>query len=342
MQRNKMKTTQWKIRKVAMTGGTGPIGMALIQRLLAEDIDILLLQRPGSLRTKWLPQNRHIQIAFYGLESLQDVFSNPSEGNNDFDVFFHLGWANTYKTDRERLDRQFANVEYSCDAVRLAERLGCHTFIGCGSQAECGRKQEALRADTLCQPENAYGIAKLATCYATRMLCNQLGIRHIWTRVLSAYGLYDNMHSVIISPILKKLAGERELQFTKGEQVWDFTYTYDIADALYLLALHGQADAIYPLGSGKAHLLREYLQILVEKLQMQGLANFGAIPYADKQIMYLAADNNAIYQDTGWTPSTGFEDGINKVIRFYENFVQTTLGKQMLEAIQHDGEGGKR
>ena len=303
----------YQVKKVAMTGGSGPVGVALIQRLLKDDIEILLFQRENSKHEFRLPKDTRLKIVSCSLEHLEKYV--PQE--KDFDVFFHLGWANTFKKLRGSIEAQQENVKYSCDAVRLAYKLGCHTFIGAGSQAECGKHGEALRDDTLCMPENAYGIMKLCSCHSTRVLCQAYGIRHIWPRILSGYGKYDNPNSVLISNIFNALEG-REMKFSKGEQIWDFVYMDDIADALYFLAKKGKDSQIYPIGSGKARPLKEYIAILCDRLGKLDEMVLGEVPYGKNQIMHLEADISKIAEDTGWKPKVEFEDGIRRTIEFYK------------------------
>ena len=302
----------FKIEKVAMTGGTGPVGMALIERLLEEKIEILLFQREDSERKCHLPKDDRLHIVYCSLGQLNEYV--PQE--QDYDVFFHLGWTNTFQTLRESMEAQYENVRYSCDAVELACKLGCHSFVGAGSQAEYGRHDGPLRGDTVCKPENAYGVMKLCACHATRILCQRSGIRHIWPRILSGYGKYDNKYSMLISNILNALEGQK-LQFSKGDQIWDFLYMGDVADALLHIARRGKNGAVYPIGSGKARPLSEYIRILCEKLGKLDEMELGGIPYSDRQIMHLEADISELQKDTGWVPKVEFEDGIERAIHFY-------------------------
>ncbi|MCI8490131.1 MAG: NAD(P)-dependent oxidoreductase [Lachnospiraceae bacterium] len=305
----------YKVKKAAMTGGSGPIGLALIRKLLSENIEILLFQRENSAKKIYLPQDRRLHIEYCALEELGTYI--PKE--NDFDVFFHLGWANTNHQERNSIQKQYENVLYTCTAVEMAYKLGCHSFVGVGSQAEYGRHSEALREDTLCMPENPYGIIKLCACHISRMLCRKYGIRYIWPRVLSGYGIYDNINSMLVSSILNSMEG-KDLMFSKGEQIWDFVYLDDIANALYLLAKKGKDGAIYPIGSGKARPLREYIQILCEKLGRTDPAGLGLVPYSESQVMHLDADITKLQEDTGWVPEVEFEDGISRTIEFYKDW----------------------
>ncbi len=305
---------EYSIKKVAITGGTGPIGLALIRKLLAENISILLFQRKKSAKKMYLPQHDLLTVIDCELTQLHKYI--PVE--NNYDAFFHLGWTNTNKNFRNDLLLQNENVIHACEAVKLAHKLGCHTFIGVGSQAEYGRHEKKLSSNTVCRPDSAYGIMKFSAFMATKEMCHQMGIRHCWPRVLSAYGTYDNVESVLISTILKCINNEKELLFSEGRQIWDFVHVDDIARALFLVARWGSPDVCYPIGSGNEATLRSYLEIIGRKFHRENEMQFGVIPYSDKQIMYLAADVSEITKDVGWTPNIGFEEGISKTIEFYK------------------------
>ena len=102
-------------------------------------------------------------------------------------------------------------------AVDAAAEMRCSVFIGAGSQAEYGRFEGKLNANVPTFPENGYGIAKLCAGQMTRIRCNQKGIKHIWTRILSVYGPYDGSGTMVMSTIEKLLSGARA-PCTKGNR----------------------------------------------------------------------------------------------------------------------------
>ena len=313
-----MKFMERKIRKVAMTGGTGPIGLALIRRLTQEGIDVTLLARKVSVKRAYLPTNNPLlRVINCDLSELCQIEIKE----NDFDVFFHLGWANTNADQRDDYEQQLINVRYAADAVELAYKLGCKAFVGCGSQAEYGRKNMPLTSDVYCKPDNMYGATKLSACHVTRLLCEQYGMEQIWPRVLSGYGYYDNVHGVLTSNIIAYLQG-KTLHFSRGEQIWDFVFHEDIANALYLIAKNGKHGKTYPIGSGKARPLREYCEILCRHLGKDVDVVFGDIPYKKNGIMHLEANIEELKKDTGWKPLWSFEEGIDLTIEFYKDWIE--------------------
>lgn len=305
--------------RVVITGPTGAIGMALIQKWIQNRIHVAALCHEGSKRNgniRSLPgSGEYVQLVETDLHKLLET---EREIGGKADVFYHLAWMGTTGAARNDMYLQNQNVKSTLDAAELAARLGCHTFIGIGSQAEYGRVEGKLRADTPPFPENGYGMAKLCAGQMSRGLCEKLGIKHIWVRVLSVYGPYDNENSMITGTVRRLLKGEHA-GFTRGEQLWDYLYSEDAAEALYTLAGKGKDGKTYVLGSGEAKPLREYIKILYEIVKDQGKTScsigIGEIPYADRQVMHLEADIEELTHDTGFRAQVSFEDGISRTVK---------------------------
>ena len=172
-----------------------------------------------------------------------------------------------------------------------------------------------LNADVPTFPENGYGIAKLCAGQMSRIRCQQLGIQHIWARVLSVYGPCDGESTMIISMIRQLLNGERP-KCTKGEQIWDYIYSKDAAKAFYLLGKYGRNGKIYCIGSGQGLHLKQYIDIIRKQIGANLGVGFGEIPYGDKQVMYLCADTSELQRDTGFKTEYTFEEGIRETIEW--------------------------
>lgn len=296
------------MKSAVVTGATGAIGTALINNFISKGVKVLVLTREESPRNGVIPQSPLVEVKYCSLEELHNF-----ESAGEYGVFYHLAWAGAFGSARNDLYLQNKNVEYALDAVSLAKRLGCKVFIGAGSQAEYGRVEGVLKPDTPVFPENGYGYAKLCAGQMTRDLAQQLGLRHIWVRILSVYGPNDGSGSMVMSAICKLRNGETP-EFTKGEQKWDYLYSGDAAEALALLGEKGRDGRVYVLGSGKAEPLAEYIEKIRQAAAPGGRVRLGAVPYGKKQIMYLCADISELQKDTGWEPATEFAEGIRKTI----------------------------
>ena len=296
------------MKSAVITGATGAIGTALISELVSKGVRVLVLAREDSPRNSRIPQSPLAEVRYC---SLAELHSLKAEG--EYDVFYHLAWSGTFGSARNDIYLQNKNVEYALDAVSAAKRLGCRVFIGAGSQAEYGRVEGMLRPDTPAFPENGYGIAKLCAGQMTREYAGQLGIKHIWVRILSVYGPNDGDETMIMSAV-RTLKNGGSPEFTRGEQQWDYLYSSDAAEALALLGEKGRDGKVYVLGSGRARPLAEYIEDIRSAAAPDGTVRLGAIPYAEKQVMFLCADISELRNDTGWEPRVEFKDGIAKII----------------------------
>lgn len=302
------------MKRAILTGGTGMLGLALIRLLIQKQIEVLVIVRPNSKRRMSIPVSPYVTVMEC---DLADLSSLKGKITKSYDAFFHFAWDGTYGDSRNDMYLQNQNVRSTLEAVELANAAGCSTFLGAGSQAEYGRVDGVkLGPATPVHPETGYGIGKLCAGQMSRILCGQQGMKHIWVRILSTYGPYDGLHTMVMSGIIKMLNQERP-QYTKGEQMWDYLYCDDAARAFYLAAEQGKDGAVYCIGSGQVRPLSEYITIIRDTIDKRIEIGFGEIPYFDKQVMYLCADIENLTADTGFQPEIPFEEGIRRTVEWY-------------------------
>ncbi|MCD7716292.1 MAG: NAD(P)-dependent oxidoreductase [Lachnospiraceae bacterium] len=298
------------IRNAVVTGPTGAIGAALCEKLLSEGIHVWAVCRPGSARAADLPEDENLHILYC---DAKDILTLADQIPVRQQAFFHLAWAHTIGEGRNNMIAQTENIQYTLYAVQCAAKLGCQVFIGAGSQAEYGRVNGPLHADTPCNPENGYGMAKLCAGQMSRIEAGKLGIAHIWPRVLSVYGPHE-CSTTMTSFLAETLLKNEKSALTAGEQIWDYLYSADAADAFYRMALSGRDGAVYPLGSGEARPLKEYVGMIRDAIDPALPLGLGEIPYGKLQVMHLEADISALKEDTGFEVHTDFAEGIKKTI----------------------------
>ena len=185
-------------KSAVITGPTGAVGIALIQKLIVEGYFVYAVIRPDSNRKGNIPVTPAISIIECDISALSKL---PDLIKKKCDIFYHLAWEGTTGDARNDKELQDKNVKHALDAVSAAKKLGCGIFIGAGSQAEYGRVEGLLKPDTPTHPENEYGRGKLQAGILTRKLCQECGMKHIWVRILSVYGPHDGENSMIMSSI---------------------------------------------------------------------------------------------------------------------------------------------
>lgn len=299
-----------ELKKIILTGPTGAVGVSLIEEMMRQNIHVTAICRENSPHLDAIPQSNLVDVVECNLEHLKDLIGKLPR---DYDAFYHFGWDGPWGPPRADLTLQTKNVLYSLDAVELAHALGCKVFIGAGSQSECGHVDGVLRPDMPCNPDNGYGIGKLMAGQMTRLKCCEYGIRHEWVRIVSMYGPHDRTYTMVMSSILKMLKGER-VQFTKGDQIWDYIYNKDAARAFRLVAESGRDGAIYLFGTGKPQRLKDYILMIRDAVNPNLEIGLGELDYYPNQVMHLEADISNLTADTGFVPQYSFEEGIRETV----------------------------
>lgn len=298
------------MKRVIITGSTGTIGVALADVLTRNGCEVYAVCRPNSSNIKNLRNHENLHVVECDISNLLAL---KGKLNGNFDAFYHFAWSGTFGDARNEIDLQFNNVKYTLDAVDLAKSLNCKVFIGAGSQAEYGHFFESANENTDTKPFTLYGAAKLSAGQMSRVYAQNLGLKHIWVRIFSVFGPCDDSRT-LVSYVINELKYGRCPVLTPGEQVWDYLYSYDAADAMIKIAESGKDGAVYCLGSGQKRLLKEYIQDIADVVNPAVELMFGQKPYSDNQVIFLSADISTLKKDTGFVPKCEFKQAIKEII----------------------------
>ena len=294
---------------IALTGGSGFIGASVIkQMLLNNDKPVVLIRKDSNL--KRLKDLKGIEFISY--ESLADEKLIEQLQVHKAATFIHLAWKGVGGADRNKAFQITENIPFTIQSVELAKKIGCTHWIGIGSQAEYGNPNCKIDEEFPTIPTTLYGKAKLAACWASSGLCDALNIQSSWIRVFSTYGIGDEPNWFIPYIIGELLQGESP-SLTNCEQLWDYLYVDDAADAI-LNAAHKKATGIYNIGTGKALPLKYIVDRIRNEIDPAIKINYGAVPYRPDQVMHLEADVSKIFSATDWKYTINIEEGIKKII----------------------------
>lgn len=304
-------------KKIIVIGPTSFIGIALIALFRRRGDEVTALVRPYSSR-KLLLERLYPDLEI--LECQLSALSKMRLPKEEYDALFHIGWDSDFSDSRYNLEGQMQNVEYCLEAVELAHRYQCSSFLCVGSQAECGRVCNPIDSMTPDHPETAYAQAKCIAYERTADLCRRYGMRQYWPRLLSAYGPFDRDSAMIMSCI-HACRAKQPLQLTTAEQIWDYVYVEDVAEALIAIWERGAPGKKYAIASGQGRKLREYITEIAEITGYpQLIKGIGKKDYADGQVMYLVGNIDELTNDTGFVLRWNFTEGMRETIRIFEEW----------------------
>ncbi len=298
---------------IIIHGASGFLGKHFLRKLILEDIPVIVIARESS-RLPVAEGNPLVKIFRYR-HSLSELSTQHIAASAS--VFFEFSWHGVFGSERNSEEQELVNVPLITSSVKFAKELNARHWIGIGSQAEYGNLNKRISESDECRPTTNYGKAKLTCSGISASLCRDAGIDHSWLRLFSVYGPDDN-HEWLIQYLIKEMLNNREINVTKGEQLWDYLYIDDISEMFFKLKDAGGVG-IANLGSGKGIQVKYIVEKIKEFTNSDSKINFGAIPYRDDQVMLMEADITKLSNHLNWFPKISMEEGLKKTIDFIKN-----------------------
>ncbi len=286
------------MKKAIVTGATKVVGVALIEYLVSKGVFVYAICKENSQNISNIKKHDLVKIIECDMSKYKDLFID-----SNVDVFYHLAWDKT-----NDIYIQNKNILYTLDACNLAYRCNASCFICAGSQSEYGNSCKVKKETDICHPASLYATAKHCAYYMSKIYCKSLKIRHIWTRIFSVYGAY-NENSMLYEMFLN-MKENKTCNLTNCDQLWNYVYSKDVAYALYELFYTNYENKIYNIASKNSYELKTYLLKMKSILKSRSKLNFGVIDYYENQSYNLNASVKNLENDINYKEKYSFKDGI--------------------------------
>ncbi|WP_286220287.1 dTDP-glucose 4,6-dehydratase [Marinobacter apostichopi] len=178
-------------------------------------------------------------------------------------------------------------------------------------------------------PSSPYSASKASSDHLVRAWCRTYGLPVLVTNCSNNYGPFHFPEKLIPLVILNALEGKPLPVYGKGEQIRDWLYVEDHAQALYEVVAEGKVGETYNIGGHNEKRNIDVVQAicgLLEELAPEkpsGLVNYRDLitfvtdrPGHD---LRYAIDASKIQKELGWVPKESFETGLRKTVLWYLN-----------------------
>jgi UDP-glucose 4-epimerase len=307
--------------RVLMTGAGGFVGSHVLGRLLRDgEHTVAVVLRHGRAYPRIATLLDSVEVIPGDLAHCEAL----AEPLRRFvpEVVVHAAWALPTAKNRNSIEHA-DHVGYTLQLAKLAHAADALHFIGIGSQAEYGAAADRNRTHEAGQPTTLYGMAKRCAGLLAEKVCATLGMRFAWLRLFSAYGPGEERTWLIPSMCGKFFAKEKPAT-TAGEQVYDYLFVEDVADAIHDVAIMSAASGFFDLGSGHGHAVREVIERVRDLIDPSLPIGFGDIPYAADQIMRMEANVARLQQVTGWRPKIDLDAGLRRSVDWFRRTTAAT------------------
>ena len=188
-----------------------------------------------------------------------------------------------------------------------------------GSLGDTGQFTETTPYD----PRSPYSASKAASDHLVRAWHETYGLPVVITNCSNNYGPYHFPEKLIPVVILKALAGEEIPVYGAGENVRDWLYVEDHADALLTVITKGQVGRSYNIGgeneARNIDIVKTICALLDER-RPGGAPHDRLITFVTDRPghdMRYAIDPTRIRTELGWRPSVTLEEGLAKTVDWY-------------------------
>ena len=290
-----------------VTGANGFIGSSFIKYLKCArpKVEVMGVSKKGSS----VDGIEHIELDLASSSAISNIKKIEP------DRIFHLAGAPKAQDWDVLLS---ANVATTINVLEAAKELvGVKVFV-IGSAAVYGvPKRMPVEEDMKQNP---------LTRYALSMACRQTIIRGF-----ASMGCYVT-EGILFNPLgpgigpehapgafiqqIEEITTEKRNEIIVGniDVKRDFIDNEDACRAFVDISERGKSGESYNVCSGRSHLLRELLQLIMDERKVKAKIRYDPRIVRKNEVKDIYGSNEKIKTDTGWTPKMSFEESVKKML----------------------------
>jgi dTDP-glucose 4,6-dehydratase len=329
-------------RKFLVTGGAGFIGSAVVRRLIRETSHQVLvvdkLTYAGNLDSL-APVAGSDRYGFEQADIADAARMRAILSRFQPDVIMHL--AAESHVDRS-IDGPGAFVQTNVVGTFTLLQAALAYWRGLTGERRDGFRFHHISTDEVFgtlgpdgffheeypyQPNSPYSASKAASDHFVRAWHHTYGLPTLITNCSNNYGPYHFPEKLIPLVILNALEGKPLPVYGKGENVRDWLYVDDHAEALIRVAEAGRVGENYNIGGwnerSNIDVVRAICALVDEMAPSSAIGpREGLITYVTDRPghdLRYAIDASKIERELGWRPVETFETGLRKTVTWYLN-----------------------
>lgn len=309
------------IRTLLLTGATGFIGSHLTKRLLDKDYKVVILKRSTSdlWRIQECIDQYGTELVMYDID-VDDVEIAFKEHTIDCVMHLATHYVKANESEEDMEDMRETNVRMPTRLAEAAVAHGVKCFVNTGTFFEYQMKDEPIVECDIIDPYNFYAQTKVDFNQILQGYAGNGSLKVMDFKLFAPYGEKDR-GKVMVFLINSLLKGDH-IDFSGGEQQWNFTYVRDIVEAYVYALRYFEKDFTYEsfnIGNNEVHSLKECVSTLEKVSGLKFDITFGARPYSDNEIFYANCDNSKAREILGWSPQYSLESGLKLMYDHVKN-----------------------
>jgi UDP-glucose 4-epimerase len=309
------------MRRAIVTGGAGFIGSHMVDLLLAEGVEVRVVDNLATGRLQNLARHRHDpHLAVEQVDMCDLAPTAPLFHGVDF--VFHFGGLGDIVPSIERpLDYMRANVNGTLAVLEGSRRAGVRKFVYAASSSCFGLADVPTAEDAPIRPEYPYALSKYLGELTALHWARVYRLPVISIRMFNVYGprvRTTGVYGAVFGVFLAQRANGRPLTVVgDGTQRRDFVYVTDVARAFLLAADSSLTGEAFNLGAGSPQSINRLAELIGGPVVH--------VPKRPGEPECTWADTGKITRRLGWKPAVSFEDGVAAMLRDVDDWRSAPL-----------------
>ena len=312
------------MRRLLATGGAGFIGSEFVRQGVERGYDISVIDKLSYAGDIERLKNAEGKITFYKVdvtdrESVGEVFRKERP-----DIVVH--WAAESHVDRSILDASpflDTNIKGTQVLLDIARQHEIKRFINISTDEVYGDLEEdgQFYEATPLNPSSPYSVSKASADMLGRAYHRTYGLPVITIRPSNNYGPWQYPEKLIPVVILKALNDQKVPVYAKGENVREWLFVSDCAEAVFEAVEKGRAGEIYNVGSGEE---KRNIDVVKTILKILGKTE-DLIEFVKDRLGHdfrYSLNSDKIRREISWKPKVQFSEGIEKTVKWYLDNVE--------------------
>jgi len=182
----------------------------------------------------------------------------------------------------------------------------------------------AFDEDTQPNPNAPYAVAKYACEKYLEYAHRSYGLPFTAIRQTNAYGRKDNDFFVTEQIITQMLKNPSEINLGYGEPYRNFIWIEDLLKAWIGVIENPNkvAGEIYCLGPDNAIKIKDYVQLIADKMGWTGTVNWNTKKERPGEIYLLNSTGKKLEDAIGWKPKKTLENGVVNTINIWKKLIK--------------------
>jgi UDP-glucose 4-epimerase len=296
--------------KVLITGGAGFIGHHFVEKLVKENIDVVIVDNLSSGSKEQIPTSAVFYEANIEDGNIENIFASEKP---DYVVHLAAQVSVQFSMKNPLVDCQ-TNIAGTINLLENCVKYKVKKFIFASSAAIYGEPEYLpIDEDHPQHPISFYSLSKQTSEQYIRLFSNHFGLNYSILRFANVFGPGQNSHGEagVISIFLHSILEHTAPIIYGGEQTRDFVYVKDIADAIYSALSKGR-NQTYNISTNTETKINDLLTIMLKKV------NSNLIPVVKPQrvgdIGQSRLDNMKARTDLLWVPRYSLDRGIKETV----------------------------